>query len=286
VRRAESGANPIGASTNRREFLGKTAVAAASAWTGGSVFAAGASASPGPNETIHLGIIGCGSRAKELLPSFVSAPGTRVTAVCDVNSKHLEEVRQLAGGDRVRAYRDYRKLLDDKNVNAVFIATNVHWHVLCTIGACQAGKDVYVEKPLHDFDGDGRLELITGKRVRAHVLDGDPGSREPECLYYYRWVKAARKFARHTISGPGGGVGVGCQICVADLNGDNRPDLVVAGKTGTWILTNVGKSAAEPSLFVRRGGRTRRHFELVAEDVFQLLHLGADVRHAVGLASV
>lgn len=90
-----------------------------------------------------------------------------------------------------------------------------------------------------DIDGDGQPELITGKRVRAHV-DQDPGSKEPEGLYYYKWDKDARKFTRHTISGPGEGVGMGMQICVADLNGDGRPDIVVAGKSGTWILLNQG----------------------------------------------
>ena len=88
-----------------------------------------------------------------------------------------------------------------------------------------------------DIDGDRQPELVTGKRVRAHA-DQDPGSKEPECLYYYHWDKGTRKFTRHTISGPGEGVGIGMQICVADLNGDGRPDIVVAGKTGTWILLN------------------------------------------------
>ena len=90
-----------------------------------------------------------------------------------------------------------------------------------------------------DIDGDGRPELITGKRVRAHA-GKDPGGMEPECVYYYHWDKSARIFTRHTISAPGEGVGIGCQICVADLNGDGRPDIVVAGKTGTWILLNQG----------------------------------------------
>jgi len=89
-----------------------------------------------------------------------------------------------------------------------------------------------------DLDGDGQHEIITGKRVRAHGLSGDPGSAEPECLYYYKWDKIARKFTRHAIAGPGEGIGMGMQICVADLNADGRPDIVVAGKTGTWILLN------------------------------------------------
>lgn len=90
-----------------------------------------------------------------------------------------------------------------------------------------------------DLDGDGKGELITGKRVRGHG-DYDPGAKEPGCLYYYKWDGAARKFVRHTISPPGGGPGTGMQICVADLNGNSRPDIAVAGKTGTWLLTNEG----------------------------------------------
>jgi len=90
-----------------------------------------------------------------------------------------------------------------------------------------------------DLDGDGMGELIAGKRVRGHG-GRDPGAAEGACLYYYAWDKAAGVFARHTISPPGDGVGTGMQICVADLNGDRRPDIAVAGKTGTWLLLNEG----------------------------------------------
>ncbi len=91
-----------------------------------------------------------------------------------------------------------------------------------------------------DLDGDGKSELVTGKRVRGHA-GRDPGGEEPECLYYYTWDASAREFARHEISPPGGGVGTGMQICVADLNADGRPDLAVVGKTGTWVLLNEGR---------------------------------------------
>jgi hypothetical protein len=90
-----------------------------------------------------------------------------------------------------------------------------------------------------DLDGDGQPELITGKRVRGHA-GSDPGGKEPECLYYYTWDKSAAEFTRHVISPPGGGVGTGMQIRVTDLNGDGRPDIAVAGKTGTWVLLNEG----------------------------------------------
>jgi len=91
-----------------------------------------------------------------------------------------------------------------------------------------------------DLDGDGRCELVTGKRVRGHA-GKDPGGREPECLYYYTWDRAAKEFTRHTISPPGGGVGTGMQLNVTDLTGDGRPDIAVSGKTGTWVLVNEGK---------------------------------------------
>jgi hypothetical protein len=91
-----------------------------------------------------------------------------------------------------------------------------------------------------DLDGDQQCELITGKRVRAHN-GNDPGGLEPACLYYYTWDKSNQEFTRHTISPPGGGVGTGMQIRIVDLNTDGRPDIVVAGKSGTWVLTNEGR---------------------------------------------
>jgi len=90
-----------------------------------------------------------------------------------------------------------------------------------------------------DLDGDGHGELITGKRVRGHG-GRDPGADEPPRLFYYAWDAAAGKFARHAITAPDAGVGTGMQICVADLNADGRPDLAVAGKSGTYLLINEG----------------------------------------------
>lgn len=88
-----------------------------------------------------------------------------------------------------------------------------------------------------DLDGDGRPELITGKRVRAHG-GRDPGGKEPPCLYYYTWDRETLKFTRHTIDE--GSIGIGMQICTGDLNADGRRDIVVAGKAGTYILFNQG----------------------------------------------
>jgi hypothetical protein len=90
-----------------------------------------------------------------------------------------------------------------------------------------------------DLDDDGQSDLVAGKRVRAHA-EGDPGVHDPECLYYYVWDKSRLEFTRHAVSPLGGGPGGGMQIRVADVNADGRADVVVAGKTGTWVLLNGG----------------------------------------------
>jgi len=88
-----------------------------------------------------------------------------------------------------------------------------------------------------DLDGDGQDELITGKRKWAHN-GRDPGGDEPPALYYYEWDPHSLRFTRHTIDV--GSVGTGLQIRTADMNRDGRVDIVVAGKSGTYLLVNEG----------------------------------------------
>ena len=84
-----------------------------------------------------------------------------------------------------------------------------------------------------DIDGDGKSELITGKRYYGHN-GRDPGGQEMPCLYYYKWNAETQNFSRHTIEE--GHVGCGLQIVVTDLNGDDKCDVAVAGKSGTYLL--------------------------------------------------
>jgi predicted dehydrogenase len=164
----------------RREMLGTTAAVTAATWAGANTYAAGGAAQPGPNETLNLALIGCGARGRTVMRSFQQLPGTRIAAVCDVHSEHLAQGRQQAGGNRVDAYTDFRKIMDRRDIDAVIVATQAHWHVPMTIAACQAGKDVYLEKPLGNsiFEGQfairaaqkyGRIVQIgTQQRSRAH----------------------------------------------------------------------------------------------------------------------
>ena len=150
---------------SRRDFLG----------LGAAAVAAGplSSAPAGPNDTINVGLVGCGARGRGvIIPLFKKQPGIRFTAVCDVNAKYMAQARQLAGGESVKEYKDYRKLVEDKNVDVVAIVSNQHWHVLQTIAACQAGKDVYLEKPMGNFIGEGRFAIEAARKYKRIVQMG------------------------------------------------------------------------------------------------------------------
>ncbi|NQT38010.1 MAG: Gfo/Idh/MocA family oxidoreductase, partial [Planctomycetes bacterium] len=157
---------------NRRQFLKKTTAAATLGWATAGVYAAGAEVSPGPGDTVNLALIGCGARGRSVMKSFLGLPGCRVAAVCDVNSTRLAECRKIAGGEKVAAYGDFRKLLEDKHIDAVIVATQAHWHALSAIAACQAGKDVYLEKPLGNTIGEGRFVIEAAKKYDRIVQIG------------------------------------------------------------------------------------------------------------------
>jgi predicted dehydrogenase len=115
------------------------------------------------NERIGIGYIGAGRRANQLMQL---PPEGQIVAVADVDRSRAEAVAQKR---QSRAYDDYRRLLDAKDVDAVFVATPDHWHALPSIHACQAGKDVYLEKPLSLTIHEGR-QLVTAARKHGRVF--------------------------------------------------------------------------------------------------------------------
>jgi predicted dehydrogenase len=120
-----------------------------------------------PSEKIVLGFIGTGGMGTGLVNTFKNFPEVEIAAVCDVYEPHLRRAQSAAGG-APEAYHDFRKVLDRKDVDAVVIATPDHWHGITTILACQAGKDIYCEKPLAHRIQEGRAMVSaaeTHKRV-------------------------------------------------------------------------------------------------------------------------
>ena len=178
--------------STRRQFLGTTAATAAAAWAGGKLYAAGAAARPGPNEVINLGLIGCGGEGRAVMTAQMRCPGTRVVAVCDLHDTRMAQARQQAGGEKVLTYHDYRDLLANREIDAVIVATNGHWHVLPTIDACRAGKDVYVEKPLGTSIGEGRAAVRAARKYKRVVQLGTQQKSWPHYIQAAEVIRSGR----------------------------------------------------------------------------------------------
>jgi predicted dehydrogenase len=149
----------------RRSFIAKSAIATAGATIGLESMAL----SPlrkrvGPNDKIRMGFIGVGNRGTQLMTMFMGNDDVEVAALCDIYEPYLNRDRSSVSqryldtdkvppmktqfGNDVKRYKDFRKLLEQKDIDAVCIATPDHWHAVQAIQAMEAGKDVYVEKPL------------------------------------------------------------------------------------------------------------------------------------------
>jgi predicted dehydrogenase len=177
--------------TSRREFLSKTPLATAGLTIGVQPFAAANYRKiSGSAERIRMGFIGLGNRGSQLLQLFMSHPDVEIAAFCDLYEPYLLRDRNLVDPrylkslatqvpkmgekfpNQVKKYNDFRKLLEDKDVDAVCIATPDHWHALITISAIQAGKDVYVEKPLTQTIKEGRMMVDTQVKSKQIVAVG------------------------------------------------------------------------------------------------------------------
>jgi predicted dehydrogenase len=125
-----------------------------------------ANGQPGANDRIGVGIVGIGRQAGSLLDSLLTLKGVRYVAVADVN---LARARESAARHGARPFQDYRRLLELKEVDAIITATPDHWRSLICIHACQAGKDVYAEKPMSLTIREGRL-MVTAARQYKRIF--------------------------------------------------------------------------------------------------------------------
>lgn len=149
----------------RRNFLKTAGIGAAGLVTGG--YQATAAGLPA-NETVHIGLIGTGGRCGQLCERLKNMPGAKIIAVCDTWDAALERGKTLAQPN-AQASRHYHELLSNKDIDAVLIATPDHLHVPISIDACEAGKDVYVEKPLTHDIGEGQ-SIIDAKNKTGCIV--------------------------------------------------------------------------------------------------------------------
>jgi Oxidoreductase family, NAD-binding Rossmann fold/Oxidoreductase family, C-terminal alpha/beta domain len=125
-----------------------------------------------PSNTISLGVIGVGGKGTDGMRNFIAHRSVQVSAVCDVNRKHLNHAGDLAKVPQERRYNDFRELLARDDIDAVLIATPDHWHVLQAKAAVEAGKDVYCEKPVANTIMEGRALVDTVKKHKAVFQHG------------------------------------------------------------------------------------------------------------------
>ncbi len=142
---------------SRRDFLKiSTAAAAASR----SVL--------GANDRVQMGVIGTGTRGNQVYDAFVHNTDVQFIAACDVAKSKLDKFATKAGG-KIATHTDYRKLIESKDINAVLITTPDHWHAPIMLAACEAGKDVYVEKPVSNAI-EPALKMIEAARKYDRVV--------------------------------------------------------------------------------------------------------------------
>lgn len=176
---------------SRREFITTSLAATAGVSIGLHTFSSAQAARIfGANDRIRMGFIGVGNRGSQLLNLFMEQPDVEIAALCDVYQPYLERDRskvdprfmkvmpgQIPQMDEKFAkkpllYEDYRKLLENKDIDAVCIATPDHWHALQTIDALGAGKDIYVEKPLTITLAEGRKMVEAQAKTNQVVAVG------------------------------------------------------------------------------------------------------------------
>lgn len=161
-------------SIDRRSFIKKSGVVTAGTIVSKPLFNQ-AFKQKNPDDTIHVAVTGIRSRGKDHYRNLLKIPNVRIATLCDIDERlfpeAVAEVEELAGY-KPATETEYRKVLDDKNIDAVSIATPNHWHALMTIWACQAGKDVYVEKPVSHTVLEGRKMVEAARKYNRVVQTG------------------------------------------------------------------------------------------------------------------
>jgi len=175
--------------SSRRAFLRQTALATAVVGVSPRLWGQVAGAS----SDIRVAVVGFGGRGGSHISAFSKMPGVRLVALCDCDEKILGAgVKKCADqGKPVKGYRDYRQVLEAKDVDVIASATPNHWHSLNVVWACQAGKDVYIEKPISHNVWEGRQAVEAARKYRRIVQSGTQSrSSRTGIAAAVEWVRA------------------------------------------------------------------------------------------------
>ena len=158
--------------TNRRNFvrqsalgLGALSVLPSAVWAG--------KRKPAASDTVNVGLIGCRGQGYWILENHMNNADAQCVALCDVDENVLNDKAaqvEKKQGKKPKLYKDYRDMLADKNIDAVIIGTPDHWHCLPFVHALEAGKDIYVEKPLANTIGEIEVMTAAAKKYNKQVV--------------------------------------------------------------------------------------------------------------------
>lgn len=177
-------------SVSRRTFLKHAVSASAAALVLPSQRVLGA------NDDVRVAVLGVGGRGGGMMKEIARLAGVRVVALCDVDrgilARRADELAKATGGPRPDTAGDYRKLLERNDIDAVYIATPNHWHALMTIHACQAGKDVYVEKPVSHTVWEGRQAAAAAEKHQRVVQAGTQNRSDVGMRAFMEWFRSGQ----------------------------------------------------------------------------------------------
>jgi len=182
----------------------------------------------GANDDIRLAIVGVGGQGSGHIDYFRKLAGVRVVALCDADKDHLDKRVEdfKKRNETVEGYIDVRKLLEDKNIDAITTATPNFWHSLVVVWACQAGKDVYVEKPVSHNIWEGRKAVEAARKYNRIVQTGTQKRSDEGLIEAFKYIRegnlGAIKWARGFCYKPRGSIGKvnGPQPIPASVNYD------------------------------------------------------------------
>lgn len=177
---------------DRRNFLKTTAGSAAavalsrrSAWSAQNVL--------GANDRVNVALIGCGGRGRLVAGHMSRVPNVAIVAVCDISDTTIEQARRNEfAAPNAQGYKDFRRVLDRSDIHAVLVATPDHWHAIPTVLACQAGKEVYVEKPLGHNVVEGRKMLAAARKYNRIVQHGTQHRSAPHYKEIERIIQSGQ----------------------------------------------------------------------------------------------
>ena len=173
---------------SRRDFIQKTALTTAGfslAATGGS----GMSIASPASDRIRVGVVGTGRMGRDDLEDFAKQPEVDLVTLCDVFSPNLEAGVKASGG-KATSCKDFRQILDRKDIDAVIVATPDHWHALVAVEACKAGKDVYVEKPISTTIEEGARMVDAARKYKRVV---QVGTQQRSGIHFQKAVTAVQQ---------------------------------------------------------------------------------------------